>query len=45
MQALKSANHPSPRAAAIFAADEGDIARRTDHLFAALMVVQWAVTR
>ncbi len=44
MQALASAGHLSPRAAAIFTKDEGYIRRRTDHLFAALMVVQWAAT-
>ena len=32
----------SPRAAAIFAEDDQYILRRTDHLFAALMVLQWA---
>ncbi|HEY2107661.1 MAG TPA: ATP-binding protein, partial [Candidatus Binataceae bacterium] len=37
-----SATHLSPRAAAIFAEDEAYILRRTDHLFAALMMVQWA---
>ncbi|HEV3112275.1 MAG TPA: response regulator [Candidatus Binataceae bacterium] len=42
MQAIASARNLSPRAAAIFAEDEGYILRRTDHLFAALMVVQWA---
>jgi two-component system sensor histidine kinase/response regulator len=40
MQALSKAL--SPRAATIFAEGERDIFQRTDHLFAALMVVQWA---
>ena len=41
MQALK-VELLSPRAAAIMAVDQRDIYQRTDHLFAALMVVQWA---
>ena len=42
MPTLAPASLSSPRAAAIFAQDERDIQRRTDHLFACLMVVQWA---
>ncbi len=42
MQALASTGNLTSRAAAIFAQDEGYIHRRTDHLFAALMIVQWA---
>ena len=42
MQALASTGNLTSRATAIFAQDEGYIHKRTDLLFAALMVAQWA---